>query len=586
MTDTFTQPMPALAPPTPGELLSQMKPQPDPEPEVTAKDRLLVGSGLLGTAKTAPAPGAYGAPAAVKQQNINLAARKAQYVEKAADPDPDAVWRKLEGNPELVRDRAGKLFRRLAAGGKLPEADWDELRATVGSVAVATEQVGDDLTVGAGKVSSVYTPPDGVWMTVDFPKTGNSADLPGSLTGAPSRSLPQTTLDWPAAKDGISAFAGPADVVYAAVPDEQTDFQLRNLRPGPLGSDGIPRWVAVRPLPVRSHNVLESAAADAEGAVIDGYPGRDAYPGTKGGDWIVWDVPADARGWKQPVWMGGRAKRVQGGVVSSQPEYALTPVTREELPDPQTAQSRLEDTAWAVFEAQGDPQSTSHLVSRLKRDGFDPIEVSQESGRKAWLVFGVDPVKAHAMSPKRTVWTNGGASREDDDRTFRISTAGGTVSFQPEGSMSAAAITRTQRRMDRWAFQVDPDQSRRLAGFATNLEAIGSQNVSIYSREAEIEGFEPAREYLYSDGVSTKVVRTASKRVGDSNAIPVHVRSTRGWPKDRPTVDVDARGIEPKIEAGEDLEQAVQDAAVAAAAYGADKVRVNGPKGRLSLYTN
>jgi hypothetical protein len=561
MTDAYASMLPPPAPPSAAELLAQMKRQSEPESAVTQRDRLLLGAQVL-----APSPKLDSSIQNVDKipsDNLELAARKLQYAEKMSDPDPDAVWRKLEAHPLALQDKPGQLFNRLLGGRKLAEEDWDELAGKLSQVATATEKVADDLTVGAGRVSTVYTADDGVWLTVDFPR-GGSDTLPMSLSGKPSRALPPATLDWPAG-EGITAFAGPSDVVYAADADDETDFQLRQLRPGPAGKDGKPRWVAVQPLPVRSHTAVEGVTAGTEGAVVDAYL-ADGYPGTKGGDWIVWDVPADAKGWREPAFMKGKSRRITGGVASTGPEYPLTPLPREKVPDPRALTARLDDTAWAIFEAQGDPASTSHLVSRLKRQGFDPIEATQDSGRKSWLVFGVDPDTAHQLSPKRTVWTNSGASRDDEPRTFHIRTAGGTVSFQPDGSLSAPGIPRAQRRVDRWAFQVDPDQAKRLAGFASNLEAVGAQNVSIYSREHSIEGFEPAREYLYSDGISTRVVRTASKRVGDSNAIPLHVRSTAGWPSDRPNVGGDAIDLRGRTLEGEDLERVVQDAAVFAAA--------------------
>lgn len=590
MADTFVSPVaPVAPPPSASDLLASFKPDTPAEVEVSQKQRLLLGAKVL-----KPTPPPQLPEKLPPTPNINLAARKAQYTETDPSPDPEAVWRKLEAKPDVVRGRSGDLFRKLLAGSALPETDWEELKSNLSSLAEATTDVDEDLTVGKGKVSSLYAQPDGVWMTLDYEPEATD-DLPASLTGKPSKALPAAALEWPASD--FTAFAGPTDVVYAGRVSDKLDRQLRTLRPGPVGKDGVPRWVPVEPLPVTSHNALEASTLSEPGTVIESYVGKDVYPGTRGGDWVVWDVPEQVgpQAWKPPAWMQGRAERLQLGVGSSQPKYRLQPVAKDDITDQHTLDRHLDETSWAVFEAQGDPQSTSRLVGRLKKQGVEPIELIN-SGRRAWLAFGVDPQQAANLSQKRPVYTNDGVvtdSEEPEAQRWQFRTASGTVSFNSTPGLTSGAMPRTQKRASRFAFQVDPTDSARLGRFAADLEALGVQNLSVYSREEAIDGFEPAREYLYSDGVSLKVARTASSRVGDSNAIPLHVRSTAGWPKDRPVVDanaVDTRGIPAEesggrftLEGGEDLGLSTQLAAVLAAKHGADKVKVNTPTGRLKF---
>lgn len=520
MTDTF---LPApLRSPSSGELLAGMGSEPPVEPTISAKQRLLLAPKLNGNLSS-------GTPtASFVPEQINAQARMAQYLE--SDPD-DSVWRKLAPQPQVLRDAPGKSFQKLLGGSALPEEEWENLKVSLHEVRDAIQDVDDSLTVGSGKVTSVY-PSDGVWMTVEFP----DGDLPGSLSGDSTGIIPESALAWPAAKAGITVFAGPSDVVYAAPLNEKTDKQLRNFAPGPVGKDGIPRWQPVVPLQVPSHRQVEGQTVTKPGLVVDSYVRQEHYPGTKGGDWLVWDVPAPTtpKGWRPPEWMRGRAERIRAGVATSVPEYALNRLIRDDIVDQNTLNQRLEDTSWAVFEAQHDPQRTSHLISRLKRDGFEPIEVKAEDDRRAWLVFGVDPSKASELSPRRPVFTNDGVvfdGEEPQPRRYTMATPGGAASFVTQEGQVAGAVPRTSRRVDRWQFKVDPDQAHRLSKLATDLEALGAQNVSIYAHETEVEGFEPAREHLFSDGVSLRVVRSKSSEIGESNSIPLFVRSTVGLPE-------------------------------------------------------
>jgi hypothetical protein len=65
---------------------------------------------------------------------------------------------------------------------------------------------------------------------------------------------------------------------------------------------------------------------------------------------------------------------------------------------------------------------------------------------------------------------------------------------------------------------------------------MGARNVSVYTRQAELPGWERAREHLYSDGGSTYAVRTRNGDPTSPNSGNVFVRSTNGLPETPPAL--------------------------------------------------
>lgn len=603
--------MQAPAPPSAGDLMRQMtEPSLPVVDDVSPRDRLIFGAKVANKVPDRvipPAPDvAVQAQTLKRSRNpldpgvVNLAARLRQH--RAQQPDEDraaADVQRLFDNRKLVKGPASGLLERLSNGDPLKDDEWDQASQHLSTMSDALAPIGDDLMVGNGKVVAIDPQPAGASVQIEYPKSSSLEDLPMSLAGGVGDTLPAYTLDAKVG-GGLTVFAGATDVTYAAPVTPERDRQLRALYPGPVGADGVPRWAKVEPVAVKDHRAI-TAGLD-QGAVSDLHPDRNSYVGTRPGDWIVFAEPTvpEPNGWQPPSYMTG-VERLRGGVARSKPALQIVPVRQDELTDAQTVQQRLDDHAWAVLSPQGSATATSTMLARVKAKGLDPIVVDGDGGQ-GWLVFGIEPDDAEVLSRNAPVYTHDGvinAGAEWDERedlpSWRVPTADGTsVSFNAVEGEPVGRVGRSSAPLRMNAWRIPQELIGRVSGIASELEARGATDVVAYTRHADIDGFEPAREYLFDDGVSLRTVRTAATTVGESNAVPVHVRSTVGLPTDPFRVSpesVDWRqaqfvdhGSHVVVDTGDDLVGGVKSASLLGHAIGPDKVHLIGPNGRVRLY--
>lgn len=597
--------MPQMAPPTPEAIIQAMvaaAPQRQVD-SVSARDRLLLGPKIRKgdltprVPETAPMPDVLAQElTGIKPTNqvnnrlVNVGARMEQVRKASADPDKAAAnWKRLAQARHLLSPGLQGKMGRLLDGEALREDEWSELSLAVDKTAQAVEQVADDWTVGAGRVEGIDPRPEGVFLHVSFPDSDDVEQLPDSLTGDAGTSLPAHTLD--TETKGFDVFVGPTDVTYAAKPTVENDFAIRGQFPGPLGKDGTPRWTKVSALPLTDHSAIQSGLAHQPLAVVESFADPDGYCGLHPGDYIAFDAPdTPNRPWRASSWAQG-VYPIRGGVARSGPEFSYAPIGKDDIPDVSTAYDRLEDTAWAVVDS--DPR---HLVGL----GLLPIEVQRSDGGTAQLVFGAIPsdLADEVTSPIYTtdgiVYPDGvEEDPEADLPSFSFKAANGTVAWHAEDGETSGGVARVDRRATRMAYRVDPAHAKRIAQLASDFEVSGATNVAIYSRQAKLDGFEAARERVFSDGVSVKVVRTADSVLGDPHSIPVHVRSTAGLPRHSVPIDPDKIAAPPPgdpvggryhVPVGEDLAEGTKIAAVLAQKYGYGNVILDGPSGKIGLY--
>lgn len=598
--------MPAPLPPDPQAIIQAMvASRPAQQPDmVSARDRLLLGpkvrSGDLTprVAETAPMPDVLAQEltgikpsSRVNDKLINVGARMEQVRAAAADPDKAAAnWKRVAAAKSLLPAGFQSKMTRLLDGDALPEDEWAELSIAVDRTADAIDKVGDDWTVGSGRVTAIDPRPDGVFLQVSFQDSEDVDQLPDSLTGDAGLTLPSHTLA--KAASGFDVFVGPSDVTYAAKVTVENDFAIRSQFPGPIGKDGIPRWSKVTALPLTDHAAITSGLAHEPLAVVESYADPEAYSGLHPGEYIVFDVPEkEGRPWVAPAWTGTGVTPVRAGVARSGPATNYHPLGKDDIPDVSTAYDRLDDTSWAVVDVE---------PGALEALGFKPIPVQTSGGATSQLVFGAIPADLEEVSPSKPIYTTDGivypfGVEEDSDAplpSWHFKAANGTVAWAAEDGETSGAVSRVDRRARRMAYRVDPVHTKRIAQLASDLEVSGAGNVSIYSRQAKLDGFEAARERVFSDGVSVKVVRTSDHMIGEPNSIPVHVRSTVGLPKNRVPIDpekISTVSVEPiqgkfRVSATEDLAEATTTAAVLAQRYGYQNVVIDGPDGEIKLY--
>jgi hypothetical protein len=232
---------------------------------------------------------------------------------------------------------------------------------------------------------------------------GAGNELPGSLTGRPGEVLPVMALRTESGE--LTLFMDDYDVTYAAAVDPRTDYWARNQHPGPIGTDGVPRWVATKPMPVRTLDAVDTAVLRNPSAVVETVP-AGTYPGFDAGDTISFDWTP---GQRLPAWATAAAEQ-RGGFARSRPARQTEPLGRVDMLDGATVQAALETHAWAVF-----TQPERGLISQLRREGFDPIRLGGQEGtlfagntEPALIVWGIEPEAAANLAPDRTVLTHTG----------------------------------------------------------------------------------------------------------------------------------------------------------------------------------
>lgn len=148
----------------------------------------------------------------------------------------------------------------------------------------------------------------------------------------------------------------------------------------------------------------------------------------------------------------------------------------------------------------------------------------------------------------------------------------------------------------RYLLPIRPERSHLISRYADDLERSGRKNLVVYSQHSSIGGFEPATEHYYTNGVSTRLVRSRTKVLGEPNAVRVHVRPTQWLPERAPQVAPEGHRLDPNLEfterqngtvlidAGEDLSGAVTNAVNLGHRFGHGNVRIKTPEGELGMH--
>jgi hypothetical protein len=164
--------------------------------------------------------------------------------------------------------------------------------------------------------------------------------------------------------------------------------------------------------------------------------------------------------------------------------------------------------------------------------------------------------------------------------------AGDPVELLPSRDAGQLAPARVDERAVRYHYKVDQKQAHLIADLANDVEQAGGNNVVLYSRQPNIDGFERAREHVFKGPGGLKIVRTADTTIGDPNAVPVHVRNARILPDKPLAIDPESMGTDHiifeergskkivNVEAEADLAMRVDDAELLAQKFGYDNVEL------------
>jgi hypothetical protein len=406
---------------------------------------------------------------------------------------------------------------------------------------------------------------------------------PGSLADGGVSVLPLDVLE---ASDigGLGAAALPdGNVAYLADATDEVSARFNHLYPAVEGADRVPRWANVRPDRVQSvATVRQIAAADA-GSIGESWLNADldtvgGHPLLSGRESITFEVP-DGAYVKPPR---GLEPRQVGRVEIDRPERSLERLSVDDL-DPNTFQdpatSPMNTHAWAAISADlseeqlvrlgmksySRTQARNALRAELQRRGYNPIDqvgIYDGGSEPSFLVFGITPAEALELGEKfgqDSVLTPDGfvyhrTAPNDPETAGQLRPTAGDIEFNiPDDAdfrsrltigdqdvtwaspmdwdrttpyEAPAVLKRTSSSARKFVVQVPPGKN--LAELASDLERKGAKNVSIYARQAELEGWQRAREHLFTDGQQTYAVRSLDNDVTRPNSGNVFVRSTAG----------------------------------------------------------
>jgi len=570
----------------------------DAPPEISARDRLLVGGKILAGTPTVERPPELPDTPSLAREIANfqvadntpderlalMAARLDQY--EASDPGKAAPdWRAFneKGRAGRLDSNIQPLYERFAGGSDVEEEDWGKLTGHVRKTADVESEVG---VTGKARIVDNDGRPLAV---VDFPQNGDGyydPALRAVFSGKSGESMPLKALT--TESSGITVFADDYDVTIAAKPTPETDYWMRHMHPGPLGTDGVPRWMPSYPLSLHSFDTIDSSVLRTPGTVVETMH-AGSYPGFTPGEFIAFDSDGAMPPWAQD------AKRVPGGAARERPEFSLERLGPDDLTDGNAVRSAIASHAWAVFTNPGG------LEGELRAEGYQPIPLVD--GEPAILVIGMD---ADEAAMRGAMQVNDGVPAKLNDGPSRINelsdwsvpnAAGDDVGLGVTGEKVPAGIARVSEHVARYVYKVDQYDADKISGLADDLENLGASNVVIYSQQGEIKGFTPARERAYTGpAASVRVIRTADSTIGEPNSVPVHVRGVAGLPgapvalnPDEATIEgiqFEVRGKKAVVEvdAEGDLFRRSQDAIELAHWVGHDNVELTFEGKRISLF--
>lgn len=624
-------PTPVILPPDPAQVMSELgraRRDYDPtmgvlDPAVSPKARLLTGAGVYtnrpGAARAdyaqwrmartsnsvtpaSPRPGASpkqsevladpddrnaAARALAGKENSQLAGWLGLYESGAGPAAPVDVARFDRAVGEgKVRGRGAELYHKARSGRLKGDVEANELAALVDRTSQMLDAFDDDLTLGNGRLLAVDT--DGVQprLRIAYAESGvdEPVSAPGAITALPASSMPPDALAGPTG-DGITLDVGDDDAVFIAKTTVDNDLVNRRGFPAALGDDDTPRWLKVAAAHLRDANSVERTAVRTPTAKVDVH---QHYAGTFPYDSIVFEGPQRLH--PRVAELGAVSL---GRGVANEPTLGGNKITAEELGDAEQVRRHLHEQMWAIFTT---PPAKLHPK-------YAQIPV-RSAGREGTLVFGITPGEA-VESSAGLVYVNDGVARRDgvvadapDDEWDVDAADGSTVSFVPDVSESLEIVDRRQRAVERWHIPLDEKTTKNIGVIADTIELYGARNVVAYAARPAVDGFELAREHLYTDATgNTVAARTADTVLGDFNAVPVWVRRADGLPSGWVPVPGEAHDTQMEevvaervgnrfrfdARGSDDLAAPIRAAHTLAQRYGYDRVEVIGDRGKVRL---
>ncbi|MFP5331783.1 MAG: hypothetical protein ACLGHX_05425, partial [Acidimicrobiia bacterium] len=281
----------------------------------------------------------------------------------------------------------------------------------------------------------------------------------------------------------------------------ETGRLLNHLYPALKGRDGKPRWLPIKPVMAKDPRRF-TAAVTAPDAVVDEWLNSDlidGHPLTQPGDRIVFEHDGTV-----PQWYG--SSRRLGKVVSEQPELRIEPVDLSDWSEDRLLYDRNSPLRTHLFGMFVHIDGTADL--QFGKTAEDLQEIADASGLPFVSNVGVYPEEAELPD---IVTVDGMSIRWRD---------------YSDDAGDASITYKTGVTRERLELQPRPDQ---LASVAKSLMELGATNVSVYTTQPQVEGFERVSEHLVSDGVTTRSYRTRHHEVTDPAAGYVWVPAgTRG----------------------------------------------------------
>jgi hypothetical protein len=414
---------------------------------------------------------------------------------------------------------------------------------------------------------------------------GNIPFQLGASTG--DGPLPLSVLEVSSAENLSALTVGDSAVVLANVSD-RAGTSVPHLTPAVKGTDGIERWVRVKPLQVQDASLHRNFVEQDPLADVATYLNADlpnGHPATRNETIIEMYLPDDVVD-KFRVPRGGGRATYAGRVERSFPELEYARLSADDL-DPETfadsATSPLRTHAWATIATDLDEAQIARagitnydsaaryneLRARLIADGYKPIPQQGVYGgapEPSFLVFGikpedalrygemfqqdsvlvndgflynrklpVDPETAGQLQPSYGV--DVGIDQPDYRSTVNINGTevqyAALMDFRATEPVDLDALPRRNRNSMQRVEVVVPN-GRDLSALADEFETRGARNLAIYANASSLDGFERAYETVASDGVQTVATRTVDGRSFATHGRHVFVRSTAGLSKSRP----------------------------------------------------
>lgn len=498
-----------------------------------------------------------------------VAGLMSQYANGLAETVPDGAtagaqfdFAKLDG---LIK--SGKLddpqvvagYKTLRDGGDLPPDQLTEVMSKLRAVADATDNIlSPDLHFDENAtVARVTIQADGPVVDVSTPLSAPpSARIAAGLSGTPTH-LPDVPT---ATQAGLLALSDGSVVPYGPASPKMA-LLARHLYPAIISEDGTALYGKGGPRGVRDLDAhIAKLSRTVEGHQVETWS-ADAFeglhPAERGITSLMVDLPAASgaasRAAQMKLLTEHGSVRDPGQPVSvettvrSRARLQAADIALADLSDKES--SPLLTTDWATVPAAA--------AGRLRGDGFEPIP----AGNGRVLAFGLGAAKASQLGldyGASQVTTNDGIWNVDDGTLapfdpdqlsigthngsafqatvngvqFSASTVGEPEELDP-AEVASRRSTRTVRRM---SVELPGETASTASEVADKLEQAGAKVSAIYSPFAPSGGWKKVRDHVYTDGVTTSLVRTTDPEVEAPHGFTgwVRTRDADGLPKANP----------------------------------------------------